>query len=130
MNVQQIAHLIASSPRNTDAARRGETHAVHDPTDDLVCSHNAEVDLDSSVCVPLLNQSGVVGILHLQLRSVTQPYHSRRAMSVARAIADRVAGALYNVEMEARFEAEISRVERRQSGAHPPVGVEPMREAV
>lgn len=56
------------SPEDCWALREGRAHLVRDPKAGLVCPHGARGGQYAQVCVPMMAQSAMLGIVHLQGR--------------------------------------------------------------
>lgn len=55
------------SPNDCWALRKGKIHYVADPKDGLRCDHVPEKNDSPYICVPMIAQGEVMGVLHLQL---------------------------------------------------------------
>lgn len=101
-------HVFA--PNECWALRRGQLHQVQDPRSELLCTHVEALDQPAQpyICLPLLAQGEILGVLYLQARDdrpdyATQP--SRHAslseiqQQLAMAVAEQIALALANLRL-------------------------------
>jgi diguanylate cyclase (GGDEF)-like protein/PAS domain S-box-containing protein len=77
------------------ALRRGRTHLAT-ASDNVFCSHIAPPAPNASLCVPLMAQSGILGVLHLRGRA-GEFIHAKQHL--ARTVADTIALALANLTL-------------------------------
>ena len=57
------------SPDDCWALREGRAHLVADPKTGLICPHGAPDEQYAQICVPMMAQSAMLGIVHLQRRT-------------------------------------------------------------
>lgn len=93
-------------PEECWALRRGRPHIVEDSSAGLLCPHLAEPRPAGYVCVPLLAQGAVLGVLHLRGGSLDPAEHiggpqhlleSEQRLAVT--VADQIALALANLRL-------------------------------
>jgi diguanylate cyclase (GGDEF)-like protein/PAS domain S-box-containing protein len=136
------------SPEDCWALRRGEVHAVSSQQPGLICPHLAEAPPGDHVCIPLVAQGEIMGLILLQgracrvdspesLRQQLTESKQRLALTLARqislalanlklrdslriqAIRDPLTGLFNRRYMEETLDRELLRVKRR----HKPLGV-------
>lgn len=100
----------AFAPDECWALRGGQVYIVEDVQRDLICRHIDPLPTTSTMCVPLIAQNEIFGVLHLQLN----PDTPEREMSLgqrsweakqhlALALAEQVALALANVRLREKL---------------------------
>ncbi|MFA5111363.1 MAG: PAS domain S-box protein [Desulfobaccales bacterium] len=136
------------SPEDCWALRRGEVHAVSSQQPGLICPHLADAPAGDHVCIPLVAQGEIMGLILLQgrvcrldspepLREHMSESKQRLALTLARqislalanlklrdslriqAIRDPLTGLFNRRYMEETLDRELLRVKRR----HKPLGV-------
>jgi diguanylate cyclase (GGDEF)-like protein/PAS domain S-box-containing protein len=133
------------APEECWALRRGEIHTMHAHTPGLICPHLANAPPADSMCIPLIAQGEITGLIHLQsrtcrmdlpesLRGQLTETKQRLASPLARqislalanlklrdslraqAIRDPLTGLFNRRYMEETLEREVQRVKRRGQG--------------
>ena len=89
------------------AIRRSEAHRVSAQSHHLRCEHLRIENRAESICVPVLNQDGPVGLLNLQ--SNDEELTSERARHQLKSIADRLGAMLSNIRLRVRLESDAIR---------------------
>jgi len=79
------------------ALRLGKVHWVEDPHSRLLCRHVSHPAVGDYICVPMMAQGEVVGVLHLQARPQEHLTESKQRLTVA--AAEQIAQALANLRV-------------------------------
>ncbi|HEY8597016.1 MAG TPA: diguanylate cyclase [Thermomicrobiales bacterium] len=91
------------APEACWALRRGRSHQVVDPASDLPCAHAPESHIGGYLCLPLLADGEMLGILHLRLMASDSTIDETAQQRLTIAVAERVGLALANLRMQARL---------------------------
>ncbi len=79
------------------ALRLGRVHWIEDPHSRLICQHVSHPVLGDYICVPMMAQGEVVGVLHLQARPQEHLTETKHRLTVA--AAEQIALALANLRV-------------------------------
>lgn len=88
------------------ALREGHTYMIDDPHKDLTCSHYKGIP-EKSICLPLIVQNGIIGILHLHSseKKIISPYQQQLADSFN----DVIRLALANLQLRQELQSQATR---------------------
>jgi diguanylate cyclase (GGDEF)-like protein len=84
-------------PNSCWALRRGRMHLVATSVTNLICSHLTEPRPLASMCLPMIAQGEILGMLHLQTRAPENFDQANQQLS--RTAADNIAMALANLKL-------------------------------
>jgi GAF domain-containing protein len=91
------------TPESCWALRRGHVYRFDPPHDGLACAHfTVEPPLVPYICVPLIDQSGILGLLHIRFPAVHDAQPARTIESrleLATTFADQAGLALANLKL-------------------------------
>lgn len=97
------AEIDVPAPESCWALRRGHVYRFETPQDGLPCGHvTVEPPLVPYICVPLINQSDILGLLHIRFPAVNGAQPARTIASrldLATTFADQVGLALANLKL-------------------------------
>jgi diguanylate cyclase (GGDEF)-like protein len=88
------------------ALRRGQTHVVTGPGDELVCAHVETLPEGGYLCLPMVAQGNLSGLLHVRFLvapEVGKPTSLEQLEPVARSAAERTAVAVASLQLRARL---------------------------
>ncbi|TFW06768.1 diguanylate cyclase [Oxalobacteraceae bacterium OM1] len=109
----RAAHAASLEPTDCWALQRGMPHATHGP-DDLCCKHYAAGARQERLCMPLVTQGEVIGLIYLDAGADRQSFLQEREAMIVR-MAEQIALALANVKLRETL--------RRQSIVDPLTGL-------
>lgn len=98
-------------PNDCWAVRRAKTYRVDPDGDQPRCQHVQEPPPDAYVCVPMLVQGELLGILHLESDSSERfaDHHGLSEQSMAEAAAEHIALTLANLRLRDRLHSQAMR---------------------
>ena len=121
------------------ALRRGRPHTVDHGERGLVCKHAGELGASASICVPLLAQGELLGVLHLKVGAHGRSFDTRFRFVMT--VAEHVSLAIANLKLRETLrsqsirdpltglfnrrymEESLEREMRRAARGHHPVGI-------
>lgn len=87
--------------------RRGQTYAVGDPHDAMICAHVGSEPVESYVCIPLTAQAAMLGLLHV--RFALPDAAVGHAVELAQQLAKQISLALGNLKLRDRLREQSIR---------------------
>lgn len=93
-----IAHAESISPDQCWALRKGHLYQIKNPQADLICEHIDENTAVPYMCVPLLAQNAVIGMLHLDFPSGSAGWSDENRILIS-AVTETLALAFANIKL-------------------------------